>query len=502
MKSIKKISVLLSASLVIFSACGADSAPGTEENNIGVTRSSAPAKEVTIFDLENDEAQLVIKKTGTTQSKQVATVSPQVSGEITNINVEVGDTVKENDLLIQLGNSLSTDLLELDLQSSEIALDLSFDSKENTNYSTQNAIELAEIAANTSYNNYLSALNNKQLNIESFNRSFVDSQINLNSAKITFIAAEDSYIDTLDKLDDLRDALDEDEENKEIEAEIEVTKTTIDSLQLNYELAENQYLKAENSIYTLKTTNQSTLDTINHSISTAEDQYTIAVKNIEAAKLQANTQKIAAENQLLQSDTKFQSSQINNSYKNIIAPIDGIVTAIEVKEGSLASPGQTLITIENPFSTVAKTSVNLEEAFLISESENIYIFSDQQFSEGEISYISPIADSKSKKIEVEVELNPQSIASEQFIDLIFEIEAENRTFIPLNSISQGDTSYTVKTVGEKNKVEKKDVIIGQIIGNYVEVLDGLDGDEKIIEAGTNFISEGETVKIVYKNNHV
>jgi RND family efflux transporter MFP subunit len=491
MKTSKKFLPLSLAILMIISGCSGEKTIENEENSEGITRTQEAVKEVSIFDLNSDEALLFIEKTGTTQSSQTAEVTPQVSGEVIEIKVEIGNSVKEGEVLVELGNSLSTDLQELNLYSSEIGLNLSITSQENTESITENSISAAEIAISTAYNNYLSALNKKQLNIENYNRSFVDSQISFNSAKTSYLAAEDSYLNGLEILDQLR------EDESISESQIQTQETTTDSLKLNMELAENQFIQAENSILTLKSTNQSTIDSLDLAIITAEEQYHSALNNIQATELQGNSQKIAAENQLLQSETQYQTSQINDYYKYVTAPIDGMITSITIEEGNLVAPGQTIITIENPESTVAITSVSFHEAIKISESESILILSDHFISEGEISYISPVANSSTKKIEVEIELDENTIPSEQFVDIAFKIGDENNIYIPLNSVSQGTNSYTVKVVGEKNKVEKKEIIIGEVIGNYVEIIDGLSGEELIIEAGVNFISEGETVKIVY-----
>ncbi len=479
MNRAKKLITTLVLPLFIFTACGQTEQPPAPENQTeGVARKQTPKKEVTVFDLSSDSAEVSIVKTGTTESEILNEISPELSGNISELHVEVGQIVEEGDLLVTLGDSLSTDQQDLTLESSEIAYVLQRANNEVTEDLTESSLESAQIAADIAYNNYLNAVSTRQTSYDTFQSSLMDAEIAFNNAKHSYFTAKDNY-----------------ETAKDTEG---ISSIDLNNLKLAKETAENTYIQAENTIHALKVQNKQTLDNLNLTVANALNQYETALVSVENAKLQGDLQMIAAESQLLQAETQLKSAELNNEYLTLNSPIDGIITAIHVDENDSVSPGQTVITIEDPTNNIATTSLTQEEALLVSKTESVNIISDYGTLEGEIVSFSPIANSQSKKIDVEILVEESSIPSEEFVEIEFIIDTTDSIFVPLNSVNQSNGKYFVQTVTENNKVKILEVEIGEIISSYIEITTGLDGDEKIIDAGANFLTDGE--RVIIANN--
>ncbi|MFB3106090.1 MAG: hypothetical protein ACE1ZA_14395 [Pseudomonadales bacterium] len=50
-------------------------------------------------------------------------------------------------------------------------------------------------------------------------------------------------------------------------------------------------------------------------------------------------------------------------------------------------------------------------------------------------------------------------------------------------------------VDDNNRLRVKDVVVGDIRGNLLEVFEGLEAGDKIVSAGVAFLREGMTVEL-------
>ena len=77
-----------------------------------------------------------------------------------------------------------------------------------------------------------------------------------------------------------------------------------------------------------------------------------------------------------------------------------------------------------------------------------------------------------------------------------EAVAKDAILIPQKAVSRDSTGQaSVMTVNAENKVEAKQVVIGQAIDNQWLVTSGLDSNDKVIVSGLQKIKPGATVEI-------
>ena len=130
--------------------------------NTKVARAESSLKEIEIFALGIDTPELNFSKSATVSANNIAHVTPQTSGKITNIAIKIGDKVKKEDLLISLGDSLNTDMTDLQYQTALDTLNLALESQAITNESVKQSVQMAGIAVQTAYEAYQNALESKE----------------------------------------------------------------------------------------------------------------------------------------------------------------------------------------------------------------------------------------------------------------------------------------------------------------------------------------------------
>ena len=157
----------------------------------------------------------------------------------------------------------------------------------------------------------------------------------------------------------------------------------------------------------------------------------------------------------------------------------------------MASPGTLLVTVEDISGISIKTSINEKERSLLKIGGKAEVNGEK----GTIISISPTLNALTNKIEVEIEPNSNSdIIPGSFVRVEFMPKNVNKIFVPLNAVSIISNGKTVKIIEDLVAIEQI-IETGQVVGSYIEVTDGLDGDEKIVSNINSFVKDGDKVAV-------
>lgn len=499
-----KLVGLIIVSTTLLTACS--SSVETEEQPISRGQLET---EVQVFEIGREIPELYLEKSASSNSESIVKVSPQISGKVTNVNVKVGAIVKKGEVLITLGDSLNTDLVDLQYQTAQQANQLSEANKVVSQYAGDQTVDAAQIGITAAYNAYQNAIKSKDNTIALFQVQYDNSLIEVENAELSYDnarenlnAAEDTLNDTEYDLDDLRDrirvaavegipALEATE--KQLESTIKGLESQVRNAELAADIAKNRVTQAEIGVAQLSETYRSQFSQLNAGIQNAITQYNSAINQLESAEAAARLQAIGAESQSVQSQSAVNSAKISRDQKIISAPIEGKITAVNVEAGNMVAPGQVIIQIENDQILTISTSVNANEAKFIRYGDTVLISHNEETFEGTITAISPTLNPISKKVDIEIEVTKvRALPTGEFFRVALTVHPQNTFFVPLNSIFLENGTKHVRTI-ENNKVKYQEVSIGEIIGNYAEITMGVKPGDKVITTVEKFLKEGEKV---------
>jgi len=443
--SLKALGLILASSLLL-TACGAEpeTTPETQEPQ---------AKRIEIFTVGIDQTPLSFTKSGQIESGTTAYITPQVAGKITNISINVGDTVNKNQTLVTLGDSLSTESAQMNADLAKESLQKLYDTQFKTDYVAQTSIDSAIIG-------YYTAIDGLDAAIKSRDH------------------AEELYEEQYDTLDDTLDDL-KDLPNYKKDPLYKQTKSQLEQMEIGREAQEDQ---------------------LDLAIEMSKAQLEGAILAVESIQAQYSLQFIQLDSTILQAETGADLAKLQAEARNIKAPIKGTVTNIQAEEGNFTSPGQILLTVENIEELKVKTYLSPEETKLIKANDLVAISSTTTSTTGTISYVSPTL-GLNGKAEVEINLSDKkNLFSGEIIEITFTPNTGAiATLIPLNSLVIEDGHYFINTVATNKTITRKEVKIGQVLGNYVEILEGLNFGEKVA-LSTVFLREGEAVNYKVKRS--
>jgi len=212
-----------------------------------------------------------------------------------------------------------------------------------------------------------------------------------------------------------------------------------------------------------------------------------------------------AATQLAVSKAQLEQARIRVARAQINAPMTGVLNSLPVEEGEYvtATPPTTVAEIVD--TSVVKVAADVPERdvpfFAVGQKAEVCLdFKGCQTSvEGTITFISEVADPRTRSTRLEITLpNAEGLLhSGQIVRVrltrrIF----ENAILIPLLAVIPMEDSRAVYVVDESSKAQRREVELGIIRGDQVQVLKGLKPGDQLIISGHRFVAPNHMVKVV------
>ena len=223
-------------------------------------------------------------------------------------------------------------------------------------------------------------------------------------------------------------------------------------------------------------------------------------------------QKIGTEIQFLQSKTQFESLQKNMvtlqaqlDMSRIKSPINGVVDAVNIKVGEYAAPG-----MMGAFRVVnfgkMKVKAKVADSYIgkvkLGNPVRIYLADINDTIQGKISFVSKVVNPMTRTFDIEIglggtstEVRPNMMASLKINDE----NIDNAMSIQSNLVQKDASGNMYVMISEgsaaKMKARKRLVKTGISSGDRMVVLEGLSGNEQLIEAGYQEVVDGQMISL-------
>jgi len=262
---------------------------------------------------------------------------------------------------------------------------------------------------------------------------------------------------------------------------------------IGYQTAINQHVSgiitSINAINNTKIGNRLSLNNAQAQLDLAEIQYNNADVSL------ANAQEGAVlENNI--AHTQLDGIAYNYNNLTLSAPFAGTILSHFSNPGEQVNIGQELIELGDL--SIVEMVVDVDVAFAEAIKLNDKVMIDDQY-EGFVTEVDPVGDLTSGKVSVAVQSEQAESAlvagSIADLNLNLNYQVDNLIVIPIKTATI-EAADTYVFVVEDGKVARKSVTLGQIFGDKVSVIGGLEeGDQLILRNGV-FVATGDQVEII------
>lgn len=201
------------------------------------------------------------------------------------------------------------------------------------------------------------------------------------------------------------------------------------------------------------------------------------------------------------SKAQFEEIKARLERASIIAPISGVLNKISVEEGEYIQPGTPVAEIVD--NDMVKVAVDIPERDISffskgGQAEVIADYKDkEEVRQGTITFISELADelTRSTRMEVSLPNKDRILHSGQIVSVVLIRQLlKNVIMIPLAAVipmEKGNAVY----VANSSVAKRRDVQIGIIKGEDVQIKSGLDEGDKLIISGHRLVVPDQAVNI-------
>ncbi|MCL6635165.1 MAG: efflux RND transporter periplasmic adaptor subunit [Peptococcaceae bacterium] len=184
----------------------------------------------------------------------------------------------------------------------------------------------------------------------------------------------------------------------------------------------------------------------------------------------------------------------------VFSPLNGVVAGRKVNVGQVVSPGVPLMTVMDISYVYAVVNVEQKDLARIKPglpaAVMVDAYGDRKFG-GTVAIINPAANKAARVFETKIRVDNQEGLLKPGMFARVEIgtgEAEEKSAVPQNALIGKQGMFFV-FVAEGDVVKRRQVEIGQMIDQLVEIKSGLSLGEKVVVTNVNKLKDQDRIKV-------
>jgi RND family efflux transporter MFP subunit len=192
----------------------------------------------------------------------------------------------------------------------------------------------------------------------------------------------------------------------------------------------------------------------------------------------------------------LKTAHSQRQYISISSQIRGVVVARHHREGDLATPGKSILTIESTQGLLFETYVAESQISKIDRGDKVQVSIDalDLTLEGTVARVVPVGDPITRRYKVKIALpNETGLLSGMFGRVHFVLKTRDSPVIPRDALIKRGGLQGVFVIDEKNKAYFRWLQLGINNAENIEVRAGLLGGERIITAAHPPLREGDII---------
>ena len=216
---------------------------------------------------------------------------------------------------------------------------------------------------------------------------------------------------------------------------------------------------------------------------------------------QAQNSLKTAEARLAALDAQVGEQRVQLKYYRVVAPQDGIVGDISVREGDRVTSSTEITTIDSAEGLEAYIQVPLDRSPELRRGLPVQLLDGdgQVVATNPVTFVAPRVDDRTQTVLVKSLLRevPPAVRIRQFIRARIVWRTEPGLTVPVTAVLRVSGRYfafVAETAGQGLVARQKPIEVGEVLGNDYVVKSGLQAGDKLIVSGIQKIGDGAPVR--------
>lgn len=456
-----------------------------------------------------------VEAVGTVTPEFTIQLAPRVTGRITYLEIREGERVKPGQLLAKIDpqqadagvlsarasvNESRSRLAQAEaaMQANAIQIEQAItQAQAEATYAkaalvqVQKSSEAKVTAARAQVRQSASAVASAEADLNSRKAQVASGQANLKNAQLKEQRMKTLYDKGFVSKQDLENA---ETMTAAAQAALEAQLSAVESAQADLATAKARNDADEANLKSVQATTQADIEAAKARVA----QSAAALKTAQGNRNQlqanrANLDALRAGVDSADAQLKGASSQLSDT--ELRSTIVGTVTKRMADPGSLASPGQPVLTLESTDSVLVDANVTVDDSAKIVKGDVVSLDFDgmpDQSLRGRVDQIVPSANPLDRQVLVRIRLTSQNPGVKPGMFAKVKIETKRvaaQVVVPFDAVKDG----TVTVVGQDGKAEIRKVVTGERDKDNIEILSGLAVGEKVVVLSFSPVKDGATV---------
>lgn len=236
-------------------------------------------------------------------------------------------------------------------------------------------------------------------------------------------------------------------------------------------------------------------------LSTARTNAEVAARSLQLLEQQLQGQDIRiAQSRVAQAESRLAAVSAQLRYTELRAPFAGVITEQFQYAGDLGQPSAPIFTLVDLSVVSARSQVPEQEAARVRTGQGCRFAGGESESpaSGRVSVISRAVDTQRRTVEVwcEIAKPPASLRAGAFGSVTFETgQLQDTVLVPVTALQleEGTRKGIVLVVDDSNIARRREVVVGELVGEKRVVSTGLKSGERIVIEGGYELPDGTPV---------
>lgn len=210
-----------------------------------------------------------------------------------------------------------------------------------------------------------------------------------------------------------------------------------------------------------------------------------------------NTQAATSAAQLTNAESQLQAARQKLEYAVIHAPDDGVISTRDIVPGQLANTGTTLFSLIRQSRVEWRAEISATDIGRVQPGMSAAIRrADGSLAQGKVRTVSPGVSSSTQRGTAYVDLKLEPLVRPgMYVTGTIQLARAQSLTVPLTALSTRDGFSYVFVIEYNNIVRQQRVTQGRVLGDKVEVREGITAEDRIVANGVSFLRDGDVVRI-------